>query len=304
MREKFNIPANDTIRVTLPAVHIFVENVSVLNAEFDIVGKGVLPNGTAFTFEETLDKGGNLGPFPVALFEWELKNKTASDLEVTLKANLVPYRKNEIAGDVNSTIVNNYKADISKSSLSFVKQLRFDGSINNFNSAAAARYGACQLYNPADSGRNMIIERVRIFSDFVDADYYTAGESRLLIPMYLTDHDMTEDNYGSAFPPLDKSFNGGVSVALMRGTVSATTYLSPSVLGVNNGMKVNTVHVQSKDSAFKGNKDECIEWGDISNLVVRPGTGFLLAMHTPIIQYPSKSQPLQANIEWYEESVS
>ncbi len=101
MSETFTIPANGRIPVGFPARYIFVESVSVADAEFDIIGYGE-HLGDEFEFSETMTEGASLSGFPVPVADWYLINKNDYALTVEVKAGLVYYNKNALVGDVNA----------------------------------------------------------------------------------------------------------------------------------------------------------------------------------------------------------
>jgi len=161
----------------------------------------------------------------------EVTSATAQTVEViTLEFIL---SSSNVVGDVNSVITNDYRDSNSISGNSYFAFMLLNGVTNNF-SAGAGGFAACQLWNPAASGKTLLVKSLRHSCNV----FYTDGGLALLD--YVTFHtslintDLTEVNAIPLALSTQKNPLGPASVALLRGTCNAVRTYN-SVPKVNSG---------------------------------------------------------------------
>lgn len=146
MSEIFTIPANSEINIDIPARYIYIENVSVNNATFDI--KAHTESG--LYINEEMSKGAKLTALPEVVTNWAFKNDNAFDLTVTIKAGLVYYNKNELIGDVTAAVVHqNLSANATQ----------FWAGVKQYH---ATELSYALLLNPVGSGIDATVKRIAV----------------------------------------------------------------------------------------------------------------------------------------------
>jgi hypothetical protein len=160
-KQKIFVKANSFTRSGFSARHLFVKNINVSGAEFRVQYS---VNGEQF--EDELDKGASVAGLPDSISNWVFYNDTATDLIIDLKIGDTYYQKNELVGNIES--VNTYKNKTLEGNC-FHGEQQF----------SAVAFGKIQLWNPADSGVNAVLDRF-MFASFTSTYYAFSADTAAL----------------------------------------------------------------------------------------------------------------------------